>query len=1055
MMRKVLVTMLLAFLPGACVAQNESATLSGRISDPTGAAIVGAEVVLTNVDTNVEQRTRTNSAGLYVFTGVHPGAYRVAAGSPGFKTLIKENLTLHVQDELAENFSLPLGAMAETVTVNANDLHINTTDAAVSTVIDRQFVESLPLNGRSFNTLLQLTPGVVLSSLSSSPLAPGQFSIGGQRTDANNFTVDGVSANFGVNSSGLIGQSGTGTAQAFSVLGSTSSLVSVEALQEFRVETSSFAPEFGRTPGGQVTLSTRSGTNSFHGGLYEYFRNDVMDAGDWFANQSGQPRPAERHNDFGGYVGGPIWKNKTFFFASYEGARLRVPVTDVLQVPSACARSGGPECPAGNQSAPASVAPYLNAYPQPNGPAPVDSCNANTPDGCVQQFTGSFSNSATLNAGSIRIDHNFNDHFSIFGRYNEAPSDGTRRFPSQFNQVELVSDTVNTRTATIGFNAIKNSQLADTFRANYSMQQSTSARTLDSWGGSVPLPFELLGGALPSADTSGAFQTFDTGYYSTGPSGRNTVHQMNFVDDLFFTVGTHATKYGVDYRAIYLHSNPSRNGFTYESPSVQEFICTPDQSGNCQAGLVSIQVSSAVPAHVRSRAFSFYAQDSWKASKRLTLTYGVRWELDPAPEGQHGTQLAAWTDVDNPALLALAPTGTPLWHTTYGNFAPRLGAAYALTDKGDFVLRAGGGIFYDLGVGSAADLTSTFPNFVLGFANGQVPLMDPAANLPSLSTNAPYPYVEAFTPNLKLPRSFQWNVALEKSLWGRQAITVTYVGQAGRKLLRQAANFQPNANFASEFVLTENDARSNYNALQVQYRRPLSAGLQAILNYTWSHALDNASDDVVTGLANTVISAANDYASSSNDARHSFSGALTYELPGVKKSRPLWLLTKGWSVDAVIVARTGFPFNAAEFSVSPDPGGFALTRPDRVAGQPAWVSTPGAPGGKILNVNAFAAPTTNRQGTEGRNDIYGFGLTQVDLSLARKFSITERVGLQFRADAFNVLNHPNFTNPLGYYELGPLFLQSQEMLNQGLGGLNSLFQEGGPRSLQISLKLTF
>src|SRR6266702_6728981 len=196
MMRKAFVSMLLAFLPGLCLAQNESATLSGRVSDPTGAAVVGAEVVLTNVDTNVEQRTKTNTAGLYVFTGVHPGAYRVAAGSPGFKTLIKENLTLHVQDEIGENFSLSLGSVAETVTVNASDLHINTTDAAVSTVVDRQFAENLPMNGRSFQTLIQLTPGVVLTSTSNG-VDSGQFSVNGQRASSNYWMVDGVSANLG------------------------------------------------------------------------------------------------------------------------------------------------------------------------------------------------------------------------------------------------------------------------------------------------------------------------------------------------------------------------------------------------------------------------------------------------------------------------------------------------------------------------------------------------------------------------------------------------------------------------------------------------------------------------------------------------------------------------------------------------------------------------------------------------------------------------------------------------------------------------------------------
>src|SRR5260370_28561229 len=270
MMRKAFVSMLLAFLRCLCLAQNESATLSGRVSDPTGAAVVGAEVVLTNVDTNVEQRTKTNSAGLYVFTGVHPGSYGVAAGSPGFKTLIKENLTLHVQDEIAENFSLSLGAVAETVTVNASDLHINTMDAAVSTVVDRQFAENLPMNGRSFQTLIELTPGVVLTA--NNYADSGQFSVNGQRPASNYWTVDGVSANIGigVNVVGYPGNGFAGTVGSFSAMGGTNSLVSVDALQEFRIQTSTYAPEFGRTPGGQISIVTRSGTNQFHGTLFDY-----------------------------------------------------------------------------------------------------------------------------------------------------------------------------------------------------------------------------------------------------------------------------------------------------------------------------------------------------------------------------------------------------------------------------------------------------------------------------------------------------------------------------------------------------------------------------------------------------------------------------------------------------------------------------------------------------------------------------------------------------------------------------------------------------------------
>jgi hypothetical protein len=297
-------------------------------------------------------------------------------------------------------------------------------------------------------------------------------------------------------------------------------------------------------------------------------------------------------------------------------------------------------------------------------------------------------------------------------------------------------------------------------------------------------------------------------------------------------------------------------------------------------------------------------------------------------------------------------------------------------------------------------------------------------------------------------------VAVEKSFAGKQSVSATYVGQSGNKLLRQEALWMPNANFAGDFLLTSNNADSRYHALQLQYRHPLSDRIQAVLGYTWAHSLDNASNDVVAGLSNAVISGASDHASSDFDVRHSVSGAVTFEVPGFGRSGVHWL-SSDWTIDSVVIARAGFPLNANVFGVSPDPGGYALTRPDRVAGQSSWVPSPGAPGGKILNANAFVVPPTVRQGTEGRNDIRGFGLTQVDVSLARKFQLRDRLSLQFRADAFNVLNHPNFTNPFGYIQFGPTYLASTQMLNQGLGGLNPLFQQGGPRSLQLSLRLTF
>ena len=1030
-MREVTFFLILSLL---CVApagaQSPSATINGIVLDPSGAAIAGAQVVVVNDATGVQSTTKTNAEGIYVVPNLPPGPYRVQVSNSGFKTIIKPDIVIHVQDALAINFTLPIGAASEIVTVQGGTPLINTQDAAVSTVIDRQFVESLPLNGRSFNTLLQLTPGVVITPANSSP---GQFSVAGQRTDANNFTVDGVSANFGVIAGFSAGGSGTGTTQAFSALGGTSSLVSVDALQEFRIETSSFAPEFGHTPGGQVILTTRSGTNDFHGGVFNYFRNDVMDANDWFANRSGIPRAPEHHNDFGGFLGGPIWKRKTFFFFSYEGARLDEPQTQTSQVPSEWART---------IAAPPALAPFLNAYPQPNDKT-VTSGVYTSP------FTGTFANGATLNATSGRIDHSFNDQFSIFGRYNNAPSQIEGRGGSATALSVLETTLTNTQTVTVGANMLFGRRLTNTIRGNYSLQTSNLNFDLTSFAGAVPLPPSAYLNSLSSSDTEFALGIGGS-FLVTGPTGRNRGRQFNILDDVSVVLGAHQLKFGFDSRNIFLDVNPFHQRVQYNALSVQALVSTDS---------ARTSTSTFRPSQIRTPSFSLYGQDTWRVNSRVTLTYGVRWEVNPAPSGRGSTLLLAWSNVNDPAAITLAPQGKPLWNTTYGNFAPRFGLAYSLTQNRDFILRAGGGVFYDLGVGASSLLATDFPNGARGTpATVSVPVPDWTPYLPPpVSLQPPYPNgIYAFAPNLKLPRSYQWNVALEKSFGSKEVITATYVGQAGRELLRQEALYQPNANFLGDFLLDQNNARSNYSALQIQYRQPMSARLQVLLSYSWSHSLDNASNDVVAGLSNTVISAASDYASSDFDVRHSFSGALTYSIPAAAKSGPLALFTRNWSVDAIIVARRGFPFNAIVISESPDPGGSAVTRPDIVPGQTAWITNSAAPGGKSLNPNAFSVPSTARQGTEGRNNIAGFGLTQVDLSVARNFSITERLNLQFRTDAFNLFNHPNFANPaFPAIELGPPFLQSLSMLNQYLGGLNPLFQQGGPRSLQLSLKLKF
>ena len=1067
-----LLLLLILFAANSAFAQLETATVSGQVVDPSGLRIAGAQVRLIDIDRDTTVGTATTLSGLYTFPSVRPGRYRMEVIAVGFKVVNVTGMTVNVQDHLEQNFKLAVGSVSESVTVEGGAPLVNTESAAVSTVVDRNFAENLPMNGRSFQTLIELTPGVVLTP--SNSLDPGQFSINGQRASSNYWMVDGTSANFGV--SAFVAGGVGGSLPSLSAQGGTNSLVSVDAMQEFRIQTSTFAPEFGRTPGGQISIVTRSGTNQLHGTVFDYIRNDVLDANDWFngyINAPPLPKAEERQNDFGGTLSGPILKDRTFFFFSYEGLRLRLPQTSLTTVPDLLAR----------QNASQAIQPYLDAFPLPNG---MD--NAATG---IAQFNSSFSNPSTLDAYSLRVDHRLTDKLNLFGRYNNSPSEIASRGLNGTGSLSNVERfQIRIQTATVGATWTVSPTLTNDLRFNYSRSNASSDQYLDNFGGAVPLASVPLPSPYTTADSYFHLFLFSLtqGAYVDGLAQRNVQRQTNVVDSVAMQKGSHTLKYGIDFRRL---------APIYEPPAYAQDALFSDVPSTESGNLLESFIVAQRRATLLFRNLSLYLQDTWRVAPRLTLTYGLRWDVDFAPSSINGPNLLAvngfnWNNFSN---LAVAPSGTPVFQTKYGNIAPRVGVAYQVRENPDWqiVVRGGLGMFYDLADTelSSVLLNVGYPFFADSFnLGGTFPLPTGTAAQPAFTPpGGGSGTLAAFDPNLELPYTLQWNVALEQALGRSQSISASYVGSVGRRLIQSALIFQPNPNYASGYFVG-NSATSNYGALQIQFQRRLSHGLQALASYSWSHSIDTASAGS-TGItyANALEPSLRPNANggpSDFDIRNAFSAGLTYEVAFPKTYRLATTILRGWSLQNVILARSAPPVNIFDSFGGAFPilqNTATQVRPDVIPGVPFYLFGPQYPGGRSLNntlgagsggcpsgsqsVGPFCPPPTDangnllRQGDLGRNALRGFGAAQWDFAVHREFPIREQLKLQFRAEVFNILNHPNFGAPVGDISL-PNFGLSTQMLgrsldvgNQGGGSFSPLYQIGGPRSVQLGLKLQF
>jgi hypothetical protein len=1003
------------FMAGQPMAAQRYASLSGHVLDTSGGGIGGAVVTITNQETGFRRSAESEIGGAYAVSPLEAGVYKITVRKEGFRTLVRFGLALMGAQATAADFVLPVGSILETVTVEGTPSPLEREDAARETGFEHDEIARLPLNGGGLLQLLDAAPGTNVTPATRGEA--GQFTTAGQRPNTNYFTVDGVSANNGVTAGGIPAQSTGGTLPPVSAFGSLDSLIAPQEVEEFSIRTSSTGAEMGRLPGAQIAITSQSGANQWHGSLEYQWRNEILTANDWFANQASLSRGAARLNEISQTLGGPVRPNRTFVFISFQHLGLMQPYVWNQPVPSIAAR----------QTAATWAQPVLSIYPLPN---------AGSLTAGIGDWAGRSEQPAALNAGSARADQAIGSRVSLFGRYSDAPSE------NQFGAFQVNRIDLRFQSLTLGLTAHPTARTVITVRTN---ESQSSAYSLWNGGDGAtgpgcqlqPLTTSFLH-VTEGCDYLVRFTIGGIGQLVSGEEGSRRQRQFQTTGSLGFHLATHDVQVGADYRRVLAIRRDATAALGVIADNV---------AGLATQQNLWIAQSAAVEESAGVTELSLWIQDTWRVSSRFTLTAGLRWEFSPAPVPDGATKFLDYAS-DTVVLFSQAaslccPPVTALWPTSYRDFAPRLGFAWRLTGDGKTVLRAGGGLYYNSSMSIAADSINGGPLSLASFKGNTAPF--------------PSELSYAFLPDLRLPAAAQWNMSLERALGAHDTCSAGYVGSAGFDLIRREVG-GAGSSATSWIALTTNHGHSAYNTFEAQYRRRFAGGLNGLASYTWSHAIDNDSSDAFLLWAG--YAAPSDRGASDFDLRHSFTATLSYTIPQHQPEKSWQRLAGGWSTNAILRVRSGFPVGVLE---SEEYTGITLTnafRPLLLLDQPLWLSDSNVPGGRRLNPAAFVVMPTGQQGDLGRNAIGGFGMAQLDMAVSRDFPIREKVALQFRVDAFNALNHPNFADPVRYLD-NPLFGQSSSMLNMMLGtgspgsGLSPLLGTGGPRMFQLGLRLHF